>query len=260
MHRALDPGVLEQFLVNALQGKNGPGEHYDNAADMSTEDGIHYCVLSKRFLDKSKQHSPIVTFVLVRTEEDDSFWRKTPCEPDFKWKFMEQVGREMWLFLVENIAHMQSESREVDTILTCTAETTILLLMNDGANFFLTGNCWESTVTDQGGFDWIHASMYSMAFRSMAQFPWYSMMQSSSKWDAEICGESKERMQGLELAFAMGMHHRLGENSLILKCFGHVIMHLLHDLSFRTSWKNVSSQDAKNVVVENSHFGEKLLY
>lgn len=182
----------------------------------------------------------MATFILVKIEDEDFLTSdKTPCHQ--RWECMQDLGdRCMWNFIKDN-AHRLAELSSATSILTCTTHPCMVLLLEERSSIFLKGSCWDATVPAQDGItNWICASMYSLAG---SQFPMHRIPE-SSVWDAEMNAERKKQLQALELAFAMGTHARLGENSLVLNVFSSQdVARLLHNLCFRTRQEQVQRED-----------------
>lgn len=238
----LNPDTLEQFLSHALRVDTGGC--YDTPGGILM-DGMNCCVQCRRFLDSLAEGSPMVTFVVVKMEED-SLFDQSSSRSDLAWRSMEKLGQGMWEFLKESIPHLEATQR-VDAILINQNNPVLVLLLRDGSKVFMTGKCWDETVTGNDGCEWIHASMYSLAFPVGRGLP-VSKIPIQSRWDVDLGSDQKQHMQALELAFAMGAHPRLGAGCLILKFLNSDAMQVLHDLCFRTRWTDVSCEETRNLV------------
>ena len=240
---SLGSDILQRFVDNALLADDASSKIYDCQRLVTLRsEGVRACVHSRRFLDTRAVHSPMVTMVLVRTLEEH-LCRVVPfseAEIVQRWKGMRQVGEGMWTFLKGLVL------KNVRTILTCTTQPMLLVLLRDGTQAFMTGECWDDTVTTQDGFKWIHACMYAQAFRAAAcQFPLVPKIPEPSTWDVDTGLELKQNTQNMELAFAMGTHPRLGEKSPIMGVLTSDVVQLLHNLCFQSSWKDVSHEQVR---------------
>jgi hypothetical protein len=266
---ALDTKMLESFAKNALQAYADLEETYDNTARIAVGD-IFCSVHEKRFEEvktiQFEESNPMVTMVVVSMQEEDlskmeeedlrkmeeEDLRKMEeedsslCETGARWKLMQQLGANMWQFLVESFPRFEG-SQNINAVLTCTNKPMMVLLLGNGIKVFMTAKCWDESVTSQDGCEWIHASMYSLAFGPSGQLP-LSKVSESSTWDIDMGSEARELVRGMELAFAMGTHERLGEQSLILKVFTVDMMFFLHELCLKTRWKNVSHEGATLII------------
>lgn len=245
----LDPGTLKTFLSNALL-THPEGGCYEKVSCMQVN-GLYAQVRSKRFLeaDSATCHEnpcPTATFIAVKTEEED-FWTEEGCgNPGARWKPMQELGSAMWGFLMDRIPHFQS-SPDTRAVLVCNTYPAMVIMRKNGTRVFVKGGCWDETVTGQDGLEYIHASMYSLAFPPNAAFQW-SRVSAPGEWDVSTSTETRKCVQRQFIAFAMGAHHRLGHNSHVQNVFTDDLLHLLHDLCFRTHWSNISSEDARYIL------------
>lgn len=228
---------LETFLSHAMVSDS---RNEYNDWNCTCIMGAHSHMHCKRFRDSRAVGNPMVTFILVRMEEEDL------CGGVARWEIMRHLGGSMWQFLKGQVP-----SLEHTRLLSCTTEPLMVMLLEDGGKVFLTAKCWDDSVTGQDGFEWIHASMYALAYAGGCPFPLHKVPL-TSRWDIEMNTKYREHLQAMELAFAMGTHHRLGHSCLLLKFFTTDVMRLLHDLHFRTHWDNVSSEDAKKFILGNN--------
>ena len=191
----------------------------------------------------------MATFILVRMEaeeEDDS----SCTSAGSRAQLMQQLGDSMWRFLLQSIPQWEAASHEIHTILTSTTHPVMVLLLRTGSRILLTGTCWDHTVTSQDGCEWIHASMYSLAFSPSSEFPW-SRIPAFSKWDVDASSDVKKQVQDLQLAFAMGMHGRLGKQSLIFKVLNSDVIRFVHVLCFSMHLRDVQSDGVKHIIEDS---------
>lgn len=237
----LPSNVLQQFLETATD--SAEREKYDNHAHCCM-DGIPARMQSKRFFDEYNSRC-MATFILVKMEDDTS----SGCG---RWQIMQNLGNKcMWDFLRDNVHRLSSSA--ASTIMTCAAHQCIILLLDSDCTVFLKAKCWDDTMPGQDGItEWICASMYALAFSSLNEGI-KNRIPASSLWDLQMTPEREKHIKELELAFAMGTHERLGQNSIVYNVFANSdVAKLLHDLCFQTHQEQMQREDVIKFIKSGS--------